>query len=121
MLLHSVRSIPRHDPLPEGVLQRAVDMKLAKEMWRVVIDVETDQQAWTELVSTFNATIEQLTQALGSGWKLQLIRLQQRVQNLAHRHAMHASRTGTRARRGLIDGVGQLGHYLFGLATETEI
>ncbi|MCP3679260.1 MAG: hypothetical protein GY782_02940 [Gammaproteobacteria bacterium] len=96
-------------------------MKLAKEMWRVVIDVETDQQAWTELVSTFNATIEQLTQALGSGWKLQLKRLQQRVQNLAHRHAMHASRTGTRARRGLIDGVGQLGHYLFGLATETEI
>ncbi len=34
---------------------------------------------------------------------------------------MHASRTSTRAKRGLIDGVGQLGHYLFGLATETEI
>ncbi len=45
----------------------------------------------------------------------------QRVQNLAHRHAMHTSKTGTRARRGLIDGVGQLGHYLFGLAIEKEI
>ncbi len=111
MMLHSVWAIPRHDMLSEAVLQRAVALKLAKEMWRVVIDVETDQQAWTELVSTFNATIEQLIHSLGSVWKLQLIRLQQRVQNLAHRHAMHASRTGTRARRGLIDGVGQLGHW----------
>ncbi len=73
VLLHSVWFIPRHDTLSEGVLQRAVNMKLAKEMWRVVIDVETDQQAWTELVSTFNATIEHLMHSLGSGWKLQLI------------------------------------------------
>ncbi len=33
---------------------------------------------------------------------------------------MLCSRTGTRAKRDLIDGVGQLGHYLFGFATEIQ-
>ncbi len=44
-MMHSVWANPRHDMLAQGVLQRAVDMKLTKEMWHVVIDVETDQQA----------------------------------------------------------------------------
>jgi len=108
--------------LPQGLLQRNIDMKLMTEIWTLVVTVERDEVEWTSVMSAFNKTTLLRLERAGTWMRHELRQLLFRAQRLADTHRQQAPPSqgaATRERRGLIDGIGMVAHGLFGLAMKT--
>ena len=110
--------------LPQGLLQRSIDIKLIKEIWTLVVTVERDEVEWTSVMAAFNKTAQVRLDHAGTWVRHELQRLLFRAQHLAEAHQQQSSPpqgTAAREKRGLIDGIGMVAHGLFGLATDDQV
>ncbi len=48
------------DPLPEGLLQQNIQIKMAVEIWKVVVTMENYNTNWEDTLDAFNSNIRPL-------------------------------------------------------------
>ena len=100
--------------LPQGLLQKKVNMKITTHVWKVVITVGGDSTQWDELMRDVDYLIDLHLPATEPWSQSQLMQLRDRINHLSQSHQR-------RQKRGLIDGIGIVAHSLFGLATDAEV
>ena len=100
--------------LPQGLLQRKFDLTITTELWKVFITIETWSTQWDEIMPVVTALTDSDQSQMDDWSRSQLHDLRDRICNLRSSHQR-------RQKRGLVDGIGQIAHSLFGLATDREI
>ena len=112
-IVHSVAK-PKITPLPEGLLQRSIEVRMAVNIWKVIVTIEDDSYNWNETLHNFYHTNKPFVSGRATWPSVMLQNLMNRVRALSTRH-------NRRTKRGLINFIGQLSNSLFGTATESEI
>ena len=100
--------------LPQGLLQRKMDLGITTEVWKVVITVEDSSSQWEQVMRVVTSLTDLNVPGLDPWSRSQLLQLRDRINHLNQSHQR-------RQKRGLIDGIGTVAHSLFGLATDSEV
>ena len=99
--------------LPEGLLQRSLNIGIKTKEWKVIITVEEMSTEWDDVMRGVTSLACVNISRFYPWSRSQLQLLNQRV--------MQLQQSRSRQRRGLIDGLGKLAHLVFGLATDDEV
>jgi hypothetical protein len=104
-------SLIQVQPLPQGLLQRTINLKLRAREWRVVITLEHEHLHYDSLLSAIQRLLR-TEHIRSSEWASQQLSTMERgVRSWGH----------SRRRRGWFDGIGKVAHELLGLATDAEV
>ena len=116
------------EPLPDGLLITKVNqLRVQTAEWTLLVIIDAPELD-PKLLQNIDMIMVQAEQALIKGiiphvqyrsWLLRLQSIKSYILN--HRMVSSATSEHTREKRGLIDFVGQVGHTLFGLATDDSI
>ena len=100
--------------LPQGLLQKKLDLKLTSKLWKVVITVEDGSTQWNEVMRVVTSLTDLNRSHMDNWSRSQLLQLRDRISHLSQSHQR-------RQKRGLIDGIGVVAQSLFGLATDGDV